>query len=175
MLALSKIRKAGFTVSLAGNALEVSPASNLTPNQRDFLKQHKAEIIEQLQAETPPLSAADRQKLLDYMAAIDETDPEMIDELLTECVKDAGTLAWALQWADKVLASQIQPEHGLITCRSCQHFQCYNAHGGGAGSCDAGVMPMGACHWSETRHECSKSQELKLNNDLLLESCRLQL
>ena len=30
MMALSKIRNAGFTVSLAGNSLVISPASNLT-------------------------------------------------------------------------------------------------------------------------------------------------
>ena len=102
------------------------------------------------------LTEAQKSKLLDYMAAIDERDPEMINELLTECGKDVDKLAWALNWADKVLAAQAQPEQGLITCRNCQHFQCYNAHGGGAGSCGAGVLPFGACHWSETQHDCGK-------------------
>jgi hypothetical protein len=106
------------------------------------------------------LTVAQNKKLLAYMTAIDEADPEMIDELLTECAKDANKLAWALQWANKGLAAQVQPEQGLITCRSCQHWKCYNAHGGGggggAGSCGAGVLPFGACHWSETQHDCGK-------------------
>lgn len=148
MGALSKIRQAGFSVALVGESFEIIPASALTQNQREFLKSHRAEIIVELRTETSGLSSADRQKLLDYMAAIDETDPEMIAELLTECGKDANKLAWILDWADKVLA-QDRPQQGLISCRHCQSFRCYNDHGGGAGSCGAGVMPMGACHWSE--------------------------
>lgn len=51
MAALSKIREAGFHVALVGDGFEIEPASALTQNQRDFLKSHKAEIIEELQAE----------------------------------------------------------------------------------------------------------------------------
>jgi len=51
MSALQKIRDAGFDVSLDGDALEISPASELTQSQRDFLKSHRAEIIGELQAE----------------------------------------------------------------------------------------------------------------------------
>lgn len=51
MGALSKIRSAGFSVSLLDDGLAISPAQNLTNNQRDFLKQHKSEIISELQAE----------------------------------------------------------------------------------------------------------------------------
>ena len=161
MGALTKIRQAGFSVALVGESFEIIPASALTQNQREFLKSHRTEIIVELRTETSDLSAADRSKLLDYMAAIEETNPEMIDDLLTECGKDADKLEWALQWADKVLAAHAQPEQGLITCRSCQHFQCYNAHGGGAGSCGAGILPYGACHWSETTRECGKYQLLE--------------
>lgn len=49
MSALSRIEKAGFKISLAGDALKVSPFSKLTIQQREFLKSHKAEIIEELQ------------------------------------------------------------------------------------------------------------------------------
>lgn len=52
MSALLKIRQSGFDLSVIGdNQLAVTPAQNLTDNQRDFLKQHKAEIISELQAE----------------------------------------------------------------------------------------------------------------------------
>lgn len=104
------------------------------------------------------LLPAHRKKLLDYMAAIDETDPAMIEELLTECAKNPEALAWALGWADKLLAKQKQSEQQSVTCRHCEHFRCFNAHGGGAGACGVGVMPMGACHWSETAHDCDQYQ-----------------
>jgi hypothetical protein len=109
------------------------------------------------------LSAEHTQKLLAYLAAIEETDHELIQEYLTECAKNSELLAWALSWADKVLSAQVQPEQGLITCRSCQHWKCYNAHGG-AGSCHVGVVPMGACHWSETAYDCGKYQAVRLKN-----------
>ncbi len=72
MGALSKIESAGFSVSLMGESMAISPASNLTQTQKDFLKSHRAEIIAELKSKT--LSAAYRNKLLDYMAAIGETD-----------------------------------------------------------------------------------------------------
>lgn len=161
MGALSKIRKAGFACSLAGDSFEISPASALTPNQRDFLKSHRSAIIDELRAETSGLSATDRQKLIDYMAAIDERDPEMIDELLTECGRNPEALVWALSWADKVLAGRHQPEPVTITCKSCAHFQSFNDHGGGAGACGVGAQPFGACWWANTVHQCEKHQAME--------------
>ncbi len=53
MTALAKIKDAGFSLSLtdSGN-LKIAPFSKLTDTQREFLKQHKPEIIMQLEAET---------------------------------------------------------------------------------------------------------------------------
>ena len=48
MSALSKIEAAGFRVFLKGENLGIAPADNLTPSQREFLKSHKAEIINEL-------------------------------------------------------------------------------------------------------------------------------
>lgn len=49
--ALSKIRESGFQIALDGSDLVVSPFSKLTPPQVQFLKSHKAEIIQALQQE----------------------------------------------------------------------------------------------------------------------------
>jgi hypothetical protein len=35
------------------------------------------------------------------MAAIEETDPDMIQELLDECIKDNAKLTWALAWRQR--------------------------------------------------------------------------
>lgn len=47
-----KIKNAGFDVSLNGDNFRITPASFLSTRQREFLKLHKAEIINELQAET---------------------------------------------------------------------------------------------------------------------------
>ena len=52
MGALYKIKQAGFDVVLVDGFIEISPASELTQSQLNFLKSHKAEIISELQDET---------------------------------------------------------------------------------------------------------------------------
>ncbi len=66
MSALSRIESAGFKVSLTGDNLEITPASQLTLPQRKFLKSHKAEIISELKAVTLP--DADQHKILAWPA-----------------------------------------------------------------------------------------------------------
>lgn len=52
MGALLTIQQAGFDVSLTdAGGLAIAPASLLNDSQREFLKQHRAEIIDELQAE----------------------------------------------------------------------------------------------------------------------------
>ncbi len=50
MSPLLKIRKAGFEVFLYGDSFKIAPADKLNMQQREFLKSHKAEIIEELEA-----------------------------------------------------------------------------------------------------------------------------
>lgn len=50
MNALQKIKNAGFEVELNNGNLVIQPFSKLTPQQIDFLKAHKAEIIQELTA-----------------------------------------------------------------------------------------------------------------------------
>lgn len=52
MSALSQIRQAGFALSIFGDRLSVTPASSLSDDQRHFIRQHKAEIIDELRAES---------------------------------------------------------------------------------------------------------------------------
>ena len=48
MSALQKIKSAGFNVNLQGDSFEITPSSLLNSQQREFLKTHKAEIIQEL-------------------------------------------------------------------------------------------------------------------------------
>lgn len=68
------------------------------------------------------LKVTDRQKLLDYLAAIGETDQDMIDEYLTECGKDAAVLERELQQADDCLQIKTGNITDLIQCSGCMQI-----------------------------------------------------
>ncbi|MCD2449722.1 hypothetical protein GO003_004875 [Methylicorpusculum oleiharenae] len=55
MSALSKIRKEGFSVTLVDGLIGLAPKEKLSDEQRSYLKEHKAAIIEELQRETSEL------------------------------------------------------------------------------------------------------------------------
>lgn len=93
MSALTKIEAAGFRVYLDGNNLGISPAKDLTQPQREFLKSHKAEIITELSI---------YRKIINWLASIDETDPEIIKETIERCKADTETLSYFLQRADGI-------------------------------------------------------------------------
>ena len=48
--ALNRLAAAGFSVDTDGHRLKVSPAANLTAQQRDWIKQHKPELLAALSA-----------------------------------------------------------------------------------------------------------------------------
>jgi hypothetical protein len=54
------------------------------------------------------------------LAAIGETDQEIIQEILDACVRDTSKRLWLLQWADKILPP---PKNDLLDdrhyCREC--------------------------------------------------------
>jgi hypothetical protein len=52
---------------------------------------------------TQTLSDLDRQKILDYLTAIGETDQEIIQEILDVCARNASKKLWLLHWAEKIL------------------------------------------------------------------------
>ena len=170
MSALLKIRQSGFEVSMIGdNQFSVIPAQNLTDNQRDFLRQHKAEIIDELKAEQLATAAKinltpeHRKLLINYMAAIGETDQAMIDEFLAACSQSPEKLRWALDWAEK-LAKPKRDYERLVACGNCSYWRPVHQHRKGAGHCAYGVRPMGITHWHDTPKQCQHYQPEKVSN-----------
>ncbi len=68
------------------------------------------------------LDTENRQKLVAYLDAIGETDQASIDEYLTECGKDAETLARELQQADDCLQIKTGDYNGLVQCSGCVYL-----------------------------------------------------
>ena len=52
MTALEHLRQTGLVVELEGERLRVTPAKRITDNQRQFLRDHRAELVAELSAET---------------------------------------------------------------------------------------------------------------------------
>ena len=93
MGALAKIERAGFRVYLDGDNLGISPAKDLTQQQREFLKLHKAEIITELSI---------YRKIINWLNSIGENDPEIIKETVDRCKTDPDTLSYFVQRADGI-------------------------------------------------------------------------
>ena len=138
MTALAKIKDAGFTLSLtdSGN-LKIAPFSKLTPEQRDYLKQQKQEIIEQLRAEA-------------------ESQPQAVITIYPRFVTCYTPNGAGL----KVMAKDAEHEAFLLgmnpaRCGNCNNFTPHHQHGKGTGTCTAGVKPSGVVHRHDTPHICN--------------------
>lgn len=75
-----------------------------------------------------------------------ESDVEFLDRFLSETITNT-----------------YHPE--TITCKACRYFNSYYEHGGGAGSCGAGVKPYGACWCADTRHSCESFSSAEMAGD----------
>jgi hypothetical protein len=83
MNALLKIEKAGFEITLVDNdKLRISPASRLTDQQLEFIREHKVELLQWLK---------DEQRIRDWLAHIQETDEAIISETIERCRADRET------------------------------------------------------------------------------------
>ncbi|MDP2902976.1 MAG: hypothetical protein Q8N96_07670 [Methylovulum sp.] len=107
MAALSRIIEKGFTVTLAGDGFEITPAKNLTDTQREFLKSHKAEIVAELKQRQATndnlgLSQADKSNIMAWLDSIGEHDHAMIQDVLNQCRTDVTALQYFLMRSNEV-------------------------------------------------------------------------
>ena len=126
---LSKIRDAGFAVSLSGDNFTVAPASQLSELQRGFLKSHKAEIIQGLEQEQAAndskatgLSQTETDSLRNWLAFISETDKAAIADLLQQCQTDPKALRYFFQRATETPPQNPYPYDDRHLCRECQNL-----------------------------------------------------
>ncbi|WP_020562524.1 hypothetical protein [Methylosarcina fibrata] len=121
MNALAKIRSAGFELWLKDNGnIGIRPFDALTPQQLEFLKVHKAEIIEALAANDdrrPRLNSKDKTAILAWLHFIGETDQALIDDVLDYCAGNPDALAYYLKRAEEV-----PPPDDRHHCRECRNL-----------------------------------------------------
>lgn len=108
MNALAKIRNAGFELWLKDNGnIGIRPFDALTPQQLEFLKVHKTEIVEALAVkpatnDPAQLNPKHKAAIVRWLAHIGETDQAMIDDILDYCASNPEALAYYLGRAEEV-------------------------------------------------------------------------
>ena len=157
MKILSRIENQGFQVNLIGESIEVTPASRLTPVQRDFLKSHKAEIIAELKDRQ--LTPVDKANIESWLASIGETDSTMIQDVLDQCRDDPTALQYFLTRANQ---SEFDTPDDRRYCHECQHLQhdgiCWIAKQGKLDRASRYYKPLDICprrcnHFMECSNE----------------------
>ena len=122
MNALAKIRNAGFELWVKDNGnIGIRPFNALTPQQLEFLKVHKVEIIAELAANdapSPRLNPKDRAAILAWLHSIGETNQEIIDDVLDYCAGNPEALAYYLKRAE-----EIPPPDDRHHCRECLNLR----------------------------------------------------
>jgi hypothetical protein len=78
MNTLAKFKKDGFTFTLNDSGFNVKPSGRLTDEQRQFIKSHKAEIMQDLREE---------QLIIKWLASTG-ADSEEVDDVLNRCRSD---------------------------------------------------------------------------------------
>jgi hypothetical protein len=140
MTALYKIRQAGFALTLSTDGrLLAAPFSKLTDNQRDYLRQHKTEIIAELAAEAAndsgvQLTVQQNQAITRWVRSLGgsgETIAEELADVLEQCRNNPDALAYLLKRASIEPAKPAKPIGDTrIFCRMCQNHSL--VHGRGA-------------------------------------------
>jgi hypothetical protein len=96
------------------------------------------------------LSLAHQQKILTWFAHIGEKDQGMINDTLASCIDNQEILRYFLRKANGIIVNQ-KPELRAINCRSCQHFNSFHKHRGGAGYCILETQMARYCRWANTQ------------------------
>lgn len=119
MSALAKIQEAGFVISLTDTGFDVTPSKKLTQSQREFLKEHKAEIVSELKGAEVVAANPDIETIKAWLASIGEDDPETIKGVLDKCANDPEAYSYYIGRAKgempKPKPSAKQPKK-TVTC-----------------------------------------------------------
>ena len=111
---------AGTVVSVVSvdvvNAKDGIPASNLW-------RIHYEPFTPAVRRPSTPLTAKEEAAILAWLAHIDETTPEGIDDVLTGCRDDADCRGYYLERSKEVRAMP-----GMVSCGECQHFRRFDYH-----------------------------------------------
>ena len=136
MSALHRIEAAGYRLRLAGDALQVSPADQLTAEQRAFIASNKADLVaalsERVSTEREPLTAVEAVEALRLAGFTVSVKRETLivepaDELSEAQRGFIEKLSWAMVQLltfgtlENLTKPSIQAAPGYVCCFECRH------------------------------------------------------
>ena len=103
---IEHLKRLGLTLTLDGDELRAGPKTALTDETRDFVREHKAELVAALQLQTT--TECRRQRVLSMLektpglryALVSDAQAEGEDVILTLGIRDLGTCELAVPRAE---------------------------------------------------------------------------
>ena len=146
---LHKVRAAGFSVTLEGDDIVVSPAT-LNDEQLACLRKHKPEIVQELRsAANLPVLPRDLQRLAErHCLEVRHQTPDEVFQMHEDLAHVPDD--WP-RWAAYFKQNLGIPES--VQCAECRNCEPVTA---GLGRCLSGVPSPGACGswWMTDQHSC---------------------
>ena len=103
MRLIQKIESLGVSLAVDGNDLVIKGNTRaLTRDQIEWMKKNKVEIMARLR-NLKPLDQSEEKAIRSWLAYIEETDMELINEVITRCERDMEARRYFLSRSDEVL------------------------------------------------------------------------
>ena len=152
---LSRMIQAGFSFEIVGDKLRVIPGDKLTDEQADFIRNHKSELM----AEVQEFALINR-----WLDAVGETDAVLRAQLIERCKQSPKAKALFLSFASELDLpdddSVVSITRGmpLADCSTCRHQIRSNVNPeGGLSHCAIRWVGMKLPHY---KRECDKHEPL---------------
>lgn len=95
MTVLKRLTEHGLTLEVKGDRLFVAPSASLDDELREYVREHKAEIVHEIQRNKilrfPDGKAITDQQIAEWLDGIGETDAEARSEWLEQCHTSPST------------------------------------------------------------------------------------
>jgi len=113
---LQQLKEQGVLLKTDGENLSIKIDGELTEEQYHFLKEHKLQLIGELQTS---LSDEQETKIRSWLEYISETDSDIITEIVERCRDNMEAKEYFLRRSHEAP----KPASRMITCGDCKYYK----------------------------------------------------
>lgn len=143
---VQQLESQGVRLKTDGETLSIKIDGGLSDDQLQFLKTHKLQLISELQH---ALTNEQESKIRSWLEHIEESDSDLITEVVERCQRDSEAREYFLRRSKEVPISAIR----WVSCGDCMHYErigCQNL-----GHCTKGQPEGITGQWDTDRRCCS--------------------